>query len=312
MSWLSKALKKGAKWTITLAASGPAAAVAHIAVDETKVLDGALDLARGILKIGEDIYRAIPSEVLAIAGDPIHGILKHEFEDELVFISKLTAEGFITGAVLGPNIAVAGSAAPLWLTLGTFIGAIQTRQMNDVEWGMARKVFWDSLVDRNKIILTNVDAVLNGREFTYPLQPDGPVWVNLGENYDHHATVKDLPLLMHELTHVWQSKLRLLKELLVYDAIVDREYGFTPGLQWNEYGLEQQASIVEAWVLGATMRHSGRFDAGARRPFTTRPPLFRYINGNIRRSDNDAVTRSGRSVRHLLAEGGHKSVRAIY
>ena len=71
--------------------------------------------------------------------------------------------------------------------------------------------------------------------------------MNLGNKYVHNATIsRDGPLLFHELTHVWQAKQRVLREIFFYDALPDaaesNAYDFTPESQWGEYGTEQQAS----------------------------------------------------------------------
>jgi hypothetical protein len=106
-----------------------------------------------------------------------------------------------------------------------------------------------------------------------------------------------------------------LKEVFFYDAIPDaleEEYDFGPGRQWSEYGTEQQASIVEAWTIGATKKTGRIFNKGTRRRFAMNLPLFRYINGNIRRGDSEARTGNSNSVRDWLREGGHQTVRQMH
>jgi hypothetical protein len=285
-----------------------------------EILEGTIDIAQQIVKIGTDVYRAIPPWAIALAGSPLHGLLKHEFEDELILVGQIGANAAIYSGLywpaLGPvaaSLAIAEGAVPLFVTVGSLIGKIHHRLLNDEEWEMARYIFRGSLYDRSEIVLTNLGGS-EGRPFVYPIGPLGPVLVNLGHHYVHDASTKDGPVLFHELTHVWQAKRRLLSEIFLYDAIpaaLKREYNFTPGSQWREYGTEQQAAIVEAWRLGATQRSPG-FNAGVRNKFTINSPLFRYINGNVRRSDNGRSTGSGRSVKQLLADGRHETMRNMH
>ena len=296
---------------------GPAGAIVVFAVDDgNEVREGTIDVARQIVKLGTDVYRAIPPEAFALAGDPLHGLLKHEFEDELIWLGQIGANAAISTGLswpaLGPvgaSLAILEGTVPLFVTAGSLVGKLDHRLLNDEEWEMARYIFRDSLYDRTEIILTNLGG-LDGRAFVYPSGPLGPVFVNLGNKYVHNSTTPDGPVLFHELTHVWQAKQRVLTEIFLYDAL-EREYDFTHGSQWNEYSLEQQASIVEAWTLGAIDRSGGGFSR-VRNKFAIGSPLFRYINRNVRRSDDEARTGSGRSVRQLLADGDHRTMKDMH
>jgi hypothetical protein len=284
-----------------------------------EIIEATIDVARQVVKIGGDVYRAIPPACIAFGGDPMHGLLKHEQEEELVLIGEIAGEiGIVSGLTwpaLGPvgaTAAISEGSIPLYVAGGSIFGKIDYRQMNNEEWRMAQYIFGDSLYDRSDILLTNLGGQ-DGRAFVYPTT-FGSVYVNLGDNYTHDRTTPEGDLLYHELTHVWQAKLRLLKEVYLYDTIpeaVNNRYDFTPGRQWYEYGTEQQASIVEAWTLGATHKTNKTF-RGDRNQFALGSPLFRYINGNIRRANNEARTSNGRSVRQLLADGGHRTVREMH
>jgi hypothetical protein len=281
-----------------------------------KVIEGTIDVARQIVKIGTDVYKAIPPEVIALGGQPLHGLLKHEAEDELILLGHIAGEVAIFSGLywsaLGPvgaSLQIAQGAIPLYVTVGSLVGKLHHRLLNNQEWEMARYIFRGSLYDREEIILTNL-AGKDGRAFVYPIGPLSPVLVNLGNRYVHNATTPDGPTLFHELTHVWQAKQRVLREIFLYDAL-ERKYDFTHGRQWSEYNLEQQASIVEAWTRGAIERSGGRFPQ-VHNKFAINSSLFRYINGNVRRSANGARTGDGRSVRQLLAEGSHRSMKAMH
>jgi hypothetical protein len=301
---------------------GPAGAISVFTVEHgTEAIEGTIDVARQIVKIGTDVYRAIPPEAFLLTGDPLHGLLKHEAEDEIVLLGMIAGDIAIFSGLswpalgpIGASLAIAQGAVPLYVTVGSLVGKLDHRLLNDEEWEMARYIFRDSPFDRADIILTNLGG-LGGSKFVYPISTLGPVLVNLGNEYLHDLTTLNGPLLFHELTHVWQAKERVLREIFFYDAVPDalkKEYDFTPGRQWGEYGTEQQASIVEAWTLGATDRSGLVYNKGVRDKLTIGSPLFRYINGNVRRSDDGARTGSGRSVRQLLADGGGRTMKDIH
>ena len=201
---------------------GPAGVIAVFAVEHgTEVIEGTIDVARQIVKLGTDVYRAIPPQAFALAGDPLHGLLKHEAEDELIWLGQIGANTAISTGLswpalgpIGASLAIAQGAVPLYVTVGSLVGKLHHRLLNDEEWEMARYIFRDSLYDRDQIILTNLGG-LDGRAFVYPSGPLGPVFVNLGNKYLHDATTPDGSTLFHELTHVWQAKQQVLTEIFL-------------------------------------------------------------------------------------------------
>jgi hypothetical protein len=316
-------------------AGGPAGAISVFTVEQgPEVLEGTVDVARQVVRIGTDVYRAIPPEAFALGGAPLHGLLKHVAEDELIFAGSVAGNiaifSALTWPALGPTGATAAilrGAVPVFIRTGSLIGKLHNRLLNDQEWEMARYIFGDTLPDRSQIILTNLGNPLdNGNPFVVP-STDGTAFVNMGDKYVHDGTIPDGPVLFHELTHVWQLKQQLLSEIFIYRALGthiadDDPYPFEPGKQFAKYNLEQQAAIVEAWTLGATRKDAASgFDADtvprpvpprkARGELTIQSPLFRYINGNIRRRDTSTRTGNGRSARQLLNEGGHPTIREM-
>jgi hypothetical protein len=311
---------------------GPAGAISVFTVEHGgDVVEGTIDVARQIVEIGSDVYRAIPPEAFLLAGDPLHGLLKSEAEDELIFLGSVGLNVAIFSGLawpalgpIGASLAITRGLVPLYIKGRDLIGKLHHRLLNDQEWEMAQYIFRDTLLDRSKIVLTNLGNPLdNGNPVVVP-STDGSVFVNMGDRYVHDSTILDGPVLFHELTHVWQVRQRILSEIFIYSAlgthVTDTDpYPFNPGSQWSGYNLEQQASIVEAWTLGATRRP---FDASivprpprprtARGEFTIGSPLFRYINGNIRRGDASATTSDGRSAGQLLKEGGHRAMREMH
>jgi hypothetical protein len=156
---------------------------------------------------------------------------------------------------------------------------------------------------------------IDGRPFVLPTGVGEQALVNLGNTYTHNVTIPNGPALFHELTHVWQAKRKHLTEIFLYDArvnLTDRPYDFEPGAQWNQYNLEQQASIVEAWAWGSTRKANEVFDAPSRGKLSIGSPLFHYINRNIRRKDTEGSSGDGRSARQLLKEGGHRRMNQMH
>jgi hypothetical protein len=291
---------------------GPAGALTVFTVEHgSEVVEGSIDLADKIVRIGDDVYRAIPPELLLVAGHPDLALLKHEAENELLVVGHFAGEMLLFGGVTWP-ITLAGGAVVFGRTI-LERGMIRMRGPSDEEWEMARYIFRGSLPDREDVILTNLGGA-NGDPFTFPMAPTGhPVMINLAGHYGNSRT-QNGPLLFHELTHAWQAEREALRELFFYDARATlggkAAYRFEPGDQWSDYNIEQQASIVEGWCKGATRKVTDNFSNG-REKLAIASPLFRYVNANVRRADQDATTSDDPSVRARLREGGHHTVRAM-
>jgi hypothetical protein len=267
-----------------------------------KLVKVTIDVNNEVVRIGEEIFRAAPGEVFFPGLGPLAGLLKNEIEDELIMLNPF-------GLVPSINVFFGFDPVGATIVVGDLIGVVQHRTMRDDEFEVARYVFGDSIQRLNEIRLTNL-AGFDGRPFTLPTHAGGAV-VNLGGNYVHDDHIPDLPLLIHELTHVWQIQKSLMPELFICNgALVQLEhalgepvYDYIPGSQWFTYNLEQQAHVVEDWIDGVHGVGSV--------PMTLASPLFRYVNGNIRLKDNDARTAEGGSVRTWLSEGNASSLRKI-
>ncbi|PWU00167.1 MAG: hypothetical protein C5B51_25850 [Terriglobia bacterium] len=321
------------------------AILAFTAEHESKIVEGVVDVARQIVQIGSDVYRAIPDWAFAVlpvvtgGSVPIgllHGLLKHEAENEIIWLGQLGAnvviESGLTWPVEGPlqaTIEIAKGAVPLYsATLGPLIFHLHYRYMNDEEWQMARYIFgktfqeptdppWENIP--KDIVLTNLGGS-DGKPFTIP-GTTGTIFVNLGNAYTHDRSIPDGPILFHELTHAWQAKRDGLSDIFFYGARIDfpgtsNPYIFSPGKQWSDYNIEQQAVAVEAWARGATVStgvgdRGYNFDLGSRNKFAIASPIFRYINGNIRIGDRLAKTSGSQSVRQLLTEGWRRSMKDL-
>ncbi len=199
-------------------------------------------------------------------------------------------------AAIVPAI-VAGGVAEL---------AVATRTLRDDEWDFVRKVFGDTLPPREQIILTNMLGK-GDRPYTLPTV-GGKYLVNLGGGgrFDNPMTwssddgryPKPGQLLIHELTHTWQGR---RWPALTYFCQGVTENGYDPGDDlskvWGDYGLEQQATIVDNWYAGmvpdedrtmedpAKIAFYDREFLPAREPNYTQKPYHkfdRYIYGNVR------------------------------
>lgn len=267
-----------------------------------KLVEVLVDANNQLVRVGAEIFRAIPGEVLFPGLGPLAGVLKNEVEDELILLSPL-------GLVPSLTIFVDGQ-----LVVGKLIGAVQHRGLLNAERAIVQRAFGGALGPLDDIRLTNLGGLL-GRAFTAPSLGGGSV-VNLAKHYIHDLPVNDMGVLIHELTHVWQIQRALLPEIfLCTGALVqlinefESQYDYTPGKQWSEYNLEQQAHIVEDWVRRAPSPAGGMEDVSMK----LGSPLFRYVNGNVRPGSNDAGTETGGTVRTRLAEAkvGSLSVRRI-
>ncbi|MGE5716528.1 MAG: carboxypeptidase-like regulatory domain-containing protein [Acidobacteriota bacterium] len=92
-----------------------------------------------------------------------------------------------------------------------------------------------------------------------------------------NVETRDFTLLMHELTHAWQSqhgKSMFLSGLgcQILDTVEGDAYSFGAGEAWGDYNIEQQASIVATWY-GYGCRDFGK--------------LWPYIRDYVRKGKTD-------------------------
>ncbi|WFF38641.1 type IV secretion protein Rhs [Moraxella nasibovis] len=119
------------------------------------------------------------------------------------------------------------------------------RPLTQGERAIAHSVFGNHL-DLDDIRLTTAWWVLRG----YAVSPNG--WVYFHRD-DFCADFSDKSLhirawLVHELTHVWQIQQGMA---VVRRAIFNRKYGyeFKKGKSFFNYGIEQQAKMVEDFYV---------------------------------------------------------------
>ena len=123
----------------------------------------------------------------------------------------------------------------------------QSRPLTDGEIALARSVFGDA-IDYGRV------RIVRGKWWL--LQPRGVVMAPTGNIHFHpgdprwsedfaKAPLELQGLLIHELTHVWQSQTRGRFYLpLMRHPFCRYAYDLVPGRAFVWYGLEQQAEIV--------------------------------------------------------------------
>jgi hypothetical protein len=203
--------------------------------------------------------------------------------------------------VFGPSVLI-----PVFL-IGAAVTAALVRQRTLTldEREFADRVFLGTL-PMDRVRLTNLVG-LGGRPFTCP-GPGGTIIVNIGKGFDDPVRYTGKggdelgvrakgQLLIHELTHAWQIAnesftpayyCRALSTALgtVGGNMSAYDYG-PPDRQWNAFGTEEQASIVDEWFAGSDAPPL-RNKAMRQRPFKPMDteqngnPYFRYLRDNIR------------------------------
>lgn len=169
---------------------------------------------------------------------------------------------FVSGTTLlvgGPMAMIPALISGVALTEAVNL-LIKTREMNAEERTLAELVFGNSLPPNHKIKLTNLSG-LDGRAFTIP-NAAGEYLVNLGGSCDDPIRSRHYPengqLLIHELAHVWQMHHHKFKPGLICEGILNQsrytlgEDVYTPetGQDWENYNLEQQATLIDLWYAG--------------------------------------------------------------
>lgn len=152
-----------------------------------------------------------------------------------------------------------------------------SRELTAPEGNEARRVFMASLQTSRVEISDGLG--LGDRpwtscgiwKYTIHLGPDG---------YKNAVAPKWAPTLIHELTHVWQGQNGVLGFGFMLKSVgcqcrafvtkldTAAAYKYELGKEWDDYNVEQQASIVEDWYC------NGLKDTD---------PRYRYVRDNIRR-----------------------------
>jgi hypothetical protein len=144
------------------------------------------------------------------------------------------------------------------------------RHLTHGEIALARTMFGDA-IDYGRV------RIVRGR--WWPFQPKGIVMAPTGNIHFHPADPRwseDFSkeslalqgLLIHELTHVWQSQTQGRFYLpLMRHPFCRYSYQLEPGRRFDRYGLEQQAEIVRHRFLADHGAHVAQIPDAALLPF---------------------------------------------
>ncbi len=180
------------------------------------------------------------------------------------------------------------------------------RKLKTSEVHIALKVFGQS-VPYDQVAISNAVG-WNDRPFTVPTSLHVPLIGSaefLPQKYIIHAgdlfngmglnnNLEAQSTLIHELTHVWQGehdKERYYLFCLAEQAVYDNPYAYDKkwySANWDSYGLEQQAQMVEDWYTDGKVEYNPRTNTGDWR--------FYFIKAVIRGEKTDFNWLSARAV----------------
>lgn len=173
-------------------------------------------------------------------------------------------------------------------------GVKNTRALTATEEQIAQRVFGNTIPYREVLVSDGLGK--DNRPFTVPTNvpmnipfvpsfnvQGGKYVMHVGDAYNGMSNRKeDQCLLIHELTHVWQGENHAFWSwaYMIYSLkdqlLMDNAYRYDPTQlkPWNEYGAEQQATIVEDWYADGMQTFDPVTETGDRR--------FYYIKKHIR------------------------------
>jgi len=195
--------------------------------------------------------------------------------------------------VFGPSAIIAAVVA------GVAAGAITDamiahRQITADEYRFAVTVFGNTLPPMDRLYLTNLSHG-GGRAYTWP-DLDHSVVLNLDKAFDDPMgfTNGSYPtrgqLFIHEMAHAWQIQTKSFTPGLLC-KIVFQTGSYDPGpagKAWSDYGLEQQAAIVDHWFgrYGSMWTSIDDLASKLSTQAAIHDPFFGYIDNNIRAAQN--------------------------
>lgn len=195
--------------------------------------------------------------------------------------------------VFGPSAIIAAVVAGV--AAGAITDAmIKHRQLSSEEYRFASTVFGDTLPPRERIYVTNLSHG-GGRKYTWP-NLDGSIVLNLNDafddpmNYASSGYTTKGQVFIHELAHAWQIQTKSFIPGVLCKAVLETgSYDYGPaGQAWSEFGLEQQAAIVDHWFG----KYAGMWNttedviANLATQDAIQDPYFGYIANNIRLGQN--------------------------
>jgi hypothetical protein len=195
--------------------------------------------------------------------------------------------------VFGPSAIIAAVVAGV--AAGAITDAmIKHRQMTSEEYRFASTVFGNTLPPRDRFYITNLSHG-GGRKYTWP-NLDGSIVLNLDDAFEDpmHYASSGYPtkgqVFIHELTHAWQIHIKSFIPGVLCKAVVQTgSYDYGPaGQAWSDFGLEQQAAMVDHWFgnYAGTWHTTEDVIANLATQNAIRDPYFGYIANNIRLGQN--------------------------
>lgn len=133
------------------------------------------------------------------------------------------------------------------------------RPLTPGEIALARRVFKDS-IDYGKVKIHKGRYIV-GQPDNSGITPNGEIYVVGAQTYfdDYSvATVYQRSFFIHEMAHVWQYQLKVLKPIAAaigeffrhrFDYAKAYDYELVPGKDLLKYRIEQQAQIIQDYYL---------------------------------------------------------------
>ena len=260
--------------------------------EDTGVLQTIEDLAKDLLGfLVADVTFGAGLGLVIFASAELANALDASFVGPGGLVGVVVAGGVVW--VFGPSAVIAAVVAGV--AAGAITDAlIKHRQMTSEEYRFASTVFGDTLPPVDRFYITNLSHG-GGRKYTWP-NLDGSVVLNMDDAFDDpmHYSSSGYPtrgqVFIHELTHAWQIKAKSFIPGVLCKAIFETSsYDFGPaGQAWSEFGMEQQAAIVDHWfgtyagmwnTIDDVIANLGTQDA-------IHDQYFGYIANNIRLGQN--------------------------
>ena len=260
--------------------------------EDAGVLHTIEDIAKDLLGflVADVTFGAGLALVIAASAD-LANALDASFVGPGGLVGVMVAGGVVW--VFGPSAIIAAVVAGV--AAGAITDAmIRHRQMTVEEYRFASTVFGDTLPPRERLYLTNLSHG-GGALYTWPNLDDSVV-INLSDAFDNPMRYSNTAyqingqVFIHELAHAWQIRTKsFIPGLLCKSIFETGSYDFSLADQaWSDFGLEQQAAIVDHWFG----KHAGGWKtieeviANLATSDAIHDPLFGYIANNIRLGQN--------------------------
>ena len=248
--------------------------------------------------IAKDLLGFLVADVTFGAGLALVIAASAELADSLD-ASFVGPGGLVGVAVAGGVVWVFGPSAIIAAVVaGVAAGAItdamiKHRQMTSEEYRFASTVFGNTLPPRERFYITNLSHG-GGHKYTWP-NVDGSILLNLDDAFDHPMDYASSgyntkgQVFIHELVHAWQIQTKsFIPGMLCKTVFETGSYDYVAGQAWSDFGLEQQAAIVDRWF--GTYANGWDTIEDVIKNLATKAaidnPSFGYIANNIRLGQN--------------------------